>query len=550
MRIKPIVYLSASAYLSVILYLLTFNPDPHHDGILLSAGYMTQRGLVPHLDYVFIWGPVLPYILAIPLFITKNLIALRFFGYICICAVAYLLYKLNAKGLSKRDSIFISAIWLISLPPITILTTNPWPRSINAWPNIYGFLFILISAYMLINTLPNLNGVNSYLLHFIAGVFAVLPVFIRFDFIFCLLALIFYKYWLSNSKKLFLTFMLPTFIIFSILLFNRSNRFVDAWFQQTFLALKGPQASSGVPDFTFMATARSLLAIILLFSLYIIFVVLMQNINNFYRKKYKYIIVAFYILYVTICILYNLEIIKSYPINKISLWFNRINTEFSLGYISVALFALIPVTIINFRNNNLKKNTDPYLSLLALLSFASLPLNHNMNVEYIWLNCIFLISYSLLSINKIFKISFFNLLFPSFIFSTLMFIFGAINLSQAQVYNYESVPLKYMHSVDKQYGIDLDREMVLFENVPIGSKFQNMCNDWIYLVNDRNVIYSSKLLTLNENPIFGKNYNIKSGTWIFECNVSEKRLSELSNFKLYHIKKENGTISLIYKFVL
>jgi hypothetical protein len=77
-----------------------------------------------------------------------------------------------------------------------------------------------------------------------------------------------------------------------------------------------------------------------------------------------------------------------------------------------------------------------------------------------------------------------------------------------------------------------------------------MCNDWIYLVNDRNVIYSSKLLTLNENPIFDKNYNIKSGTWIFECNVSEKRLSELSNFKHYHIKKENGTISLIYKFVL
>ena len=67
----------------------------------------------------------------------------------------------------------------------------------------------------------------------------------------------------------------------------------------------------------------------------------MQNINNFYNKKYKYVIVAFYILYVTICILYNLEIIKSYPINKISLWFNRINTEFSLGYISVALFALV-----------------------------------------------------------------------------------------------------------------------------------------------------------------------------------------------------------------
>ena len=59
---------------------------------------------------------------------------------------------------------------------------------------------------------------------------------------------------------------------------------------------------------------------------------------------------------------------------------------------------------------------------------------------------------------------------------------------------------------------------------------------------------SLKASTLLEKS--DKNYNIKSGTWIFECNISEKRLSELSNFKHYHIKKENGTISLIYKFVL
>jgi hypothetical protein len=114
-----------------------------------------------------------------------------------------------------------------------------------------------------------------------------------------------------------------------------------------------------------------------------------------------------------------------------------------------------------------------------------------------------------------------------------MLIFGLVNLSQAQVHRFQSPPLKFMHSVDKEFGADLDREMGLFKIVPSGSRFQNLCNDWIYLVNDRKLIYSSKLLTLNENPIFNKNYKIK--------------LDQLSKVDSYHITKSNGRISVIYK---
>jgi hypothetical protein len=128
-----------------------------------------------------------------------------------------------------------------------------------------------------------------------------------------------------------------------------------------------------------------------------------------------------------------------------------------------------------------------------------------------------------------------------------MLIFGLVNLSQAQVHRFQSPPLKFMHSVDKEFGADLDREMGLFKIVPSGSRFQNLCNDWIYLVNDRKLIYSSKLLTLNENPIFNKNYKIKSGTWVFECNVLDNKLDQLSKVDSYHITKSNGRISVIYK---
>jgi hypothetical protein len=93
----------------------------------------------------------------------------------------------------------------------------------------------------------------------------------------------------------------------------------------------------------------------------------------------------------------------------------------------------------------------------------------------------------------------------------------------------------------------LDQELGLFNLVPSGSRFQNLCSDWIYLVNDRKLIYSSKLLAMNENPIFSKNYNIKPGTWVFECNVSENRLGQLSNVESHRIVKSNGNFSVIYR---
>ena len=547
MKNRIISYSSVLTYFLVILLLITFNPDPHHDGILLSIGQLTHKGLIPHIDYVFIWGPVLPYILSIPLFFAENLIVLRLFGYLCICAIAFSLYKLNSKQISKQDSILISTAWLVSLPPITVLTNNPWPRPINAWPNTYAFLFILASAYILLKMSPNSIGFKTILLNFIAGIFSVLPVLIRFNFIFCLLAFLFYKYWTCKSKKVFISFALPTLSILTLLIFNRFQPFVGAWFEQTFLALKGPTVSSGVPDFTLMTTARSLFAITLLFFLYVIFVVIMHIKNNLIPKKYLFALIGTYTLYILVSILNNLRIIESNPLEKMTVWFNKVNSEFSLGYISVSLVALIPITIINLKNHNFDRNSDPYLILLALLAFATLPLNHNMNVEYIWLNCVFLISYSLISINKIFDISLFNLVFPSLIFSCLMLILGLVNLSQAQTYSFQSPPLKFMHSVDKELGADLDQEMGLFKLIPSGSRFQNLCSDWIYLVNDRKLIYSSKLLTLNENPIYNKNYDIKSGTWVFECNVLENRLDQLSKVDFYHIMKSNGKISVIYK---
>ena len=146
---KKIAFICSFVYLCLVLYMLTFNPNFHHDGILLSAGDATYRGLVPHSDYIFIWGPLLPYILAIPMHISENLITLRFFGYFFICLAAYLLYLINIKITSKKLSILISLTWLLAYPPFSMFNGSKWPLAGTTWPNIYGFILILISINLL-----------------------------------------------------------------------------------------------------------------------------------------------------------------------------------------------------------------------------------------------------------------------------------------------------------------------------------------------------------------------------------------------------------------
>jgi hypothetical protein len=110
---RNIMKLIGLLYAFNIIYLLKFNPDPHHDGILFSAGYAANEGLIPHRDFNFIWGPLLPYILAVPIKFSSNLFFFRIFGYLVLLLTCYLMYLMAKHFLNSKKSALLAICWLL-----------------------------------------------------------------------------------------------------------------------------------------------------------------------------------------------------------------------------------------------------------------------------------------------------------------------------------------------------------------------------------------------------------------------------------------------------
>ena len=529
------------------LYLLTFNPDPHHDGILLSAGYMTSQGMIPHVDYTFIWGPLLPLILSIPIKFISSLLILRFFGYICIILYTILLYKLISKVTSKSNSILISLTWLISYPPFAIQDGGTWPKASTAWPNMYAFIFVLTSVLILIRALTETNKKIIAIFMISAGLFAAFPLFIRISFLSIYLGIVIFILFTKQLRSYLYFFMTPLFLT-GILLINQ-NKFTQAWVEQTFTVLKTSSVSNGVPEFTLVGISRAVIAILALFILYCASYYLFRNLL---AKKFSLIknILLFLLTTLYIYFVNNYDLVTQTNFKKLFRVFNKANFEFGLGYLSIALVMLIPITIANLIKNRFSLQKNPVLIFSGLLSFASLPLSHNINIDYIWLNSPFILLYVFISLNEYFKVEIKNLVLPSLLFCTILYSFNFISLISNDNYSYTNSPLTGMRDTNLKKGIDLDKEFDLIKKIPSGANLLNLCYDTLYVVSDRKNLVRSRALSANINPIYASELKPIAGDWIFLCNIPETQVNTIISPQKYYNLKSNGLYSVIYKFAI
>jgi hypothetical protein len=199
------------------------------------------------------------------------------------------------------------------------------------------------------------------------------------------------------------------------------------------------------------------------------------------------------------------------------------------------------------KNKKLNIRDNPNHVLLAILAFCSLPLNHNFNIDYIWINSIFLISYFLFGIheNTIFNIKF--LVFPSIIFSSIIFIIGIFSLQQSQLYDFKYQPLTKMKTNNILYGKELDAELKLIDSIPIRSNFQNLCADSIYSVNSRKFVFLTDALVFSDSPLFNRNMVEQSNSWIFRCNITQTQYNLLRSDDMRVFRKSTGLFSVVYK---
>jgi len=534
---KYVFALAVMIYFITIARLLTFNPDPHHDGILFSAGSATSNGLVPQKDYLFIWGPLLPYLLSIPLIMGDSLVSLRIYGYIIICVIALLMHRVNSRILPSDISVILSATWLISYPAVSVYNSRLWPAAMTTWPNLYGFLIILISILTLLNYIKS-NHKYSFL-PLIAGAVALLSILIRFNFITLYFGLFIFVVLKYKRSKVTVLFVLPALIFVLVICLNRKSDFIEAWITQTFKALQSGGYSTGIPSISFLGLTRSLVLIFLLAIIYAVVLRLVQTIT----KRNLVISLALLIMTATYIV-----VSKIFFLGKLEPWIDRINSQYSLGYVAISILLLTPLTYRSYKQGGFDIESNPNQVLFFIMAIASLPLNHNLNIDYIWMNSIFVVSYATLLILKLTRLDYRSFFLPSLIFSMLVLMFGVMSTNTKSVYNFVNPPLKGMKTVDVEGGEDLDSELKLIRKIPDYSKFQNLCEDSIYALSGKHFKYPTKALAYSDVPIFSISMKPKPDTWIFKCSISDIDYFAMKNkINFSGVRLNSGLYSVIYK---
>ncbi len=137
-------------FLSLILFLIflaahlirvRYDPDPHHEGLILTAAIAFAEGLVPHRDYFSQYGPISSVVHGLWFIVApNNLLSLRIFNAILLAITSYFLFYILNKKLSFKLSFFITLVWSISSPEIL-------PAGLP-WPSVISTLLLLIVIFL------------------------------------------------------------------------------------------------------------------------------------------------------------------------------------------------------------------------------------------------------------------------------------------------------------------------------------------------------------------------------------------------------------------
>lgn len=141
------VYLLLPFVLVINTYLALLDPDPHHDGVILSSAIAVRDGVLPYKSFFFQYGPfVLWTNSAVIFWHGHELICLRIFYLLLAVLITVLLSLVSQKGSMRRNTILVLAFWLMANPVWSSGVKhyfNYWP-----WPDLMTTL-LLVSIYVL-----------------------------------------------------------------------------------------------------------------------------------------------------------------------------------------------------------------------------------------------------------------------------------------------------------------------------------------------------------------------------------------------------------------
>lgn len=111
---------------------IRLDPNPHHDGIILSAGIASSEGLVSNRDFFNQYGPLVSILDGIWLRMTSpTLYQLRMLNSFLLVVTGILMYWLLARKLKSYLSFVLTLLWIVTAPYYLLPVSTPWPSVIT-----------------------------------------------------------------------------------------------------------------------------------------------------------------------------------------------------------------------------------------------------------------------------------------------------------------------------------------------------------------------------------------------------------------------------------
>lgn len=350
------------------------NIDLQHDGVPYYVGRITAEGYVPNKDFNYIWGPLSAWFYSIPFKISniQSLIYQRMFFVFCEVLITILIF-LILKSEIKAKNAFIISILIQCMNPTTIVSLNSAEMhpSHSFWPNRIATLFMLsaLSAMIYLNNAVAKAAIMSIL-------FCTLPL-VRSNYFVTsfIIGILYIKYFVSrrnlqietdNSlRNKGITFAIVVSILGATII---TRPWFPFFLRDSLDPIINPTYENGAPTFSLLGMLKSLLIL----SLAICFFGLILNRTSiFQRLKTKLI---FLILIVVLAII---EILAGFSFS------HYIKSAILILPMSYMLL-LIGRSFLHLKS--MYENLDESKIILASSVLSLLPLSHNLNADYIWLN--------------------------------------------------------------------------------------------------------------------------------------------------------------------
>jgi hypothetical protein len=157
----------------ILSIIYSWEPDPHHDGVMFAAAVAISQGDLPNRDAFAQYGPVTPLLQGAWLSLTSpTVLNMRRLSVIFIVAISILMYYLLKKVVGRSLAVLLNAAWVFTGP-----FGLPWSSLITTALSL-ALIALIGSA-----TFPGQSTRKQAMYLSIAGLFCAIGIFTRIHFI-------------------------------------------------------------------------------------------------------------------------------------------------------------------------------------------------------------------------------------------------------------------------------------------------------------------------------------------------------------------------------